>query len=503
MIDKLAEGSYAFSVYSYDTKGNRSEKTSTNRRAYGSVYQATLMNRMIKDTIFNSITKAAVITWDTSGKGTVASEIQFTDNTETHRTVMALPGDVNTTLNAFKPGSMFAYRTLFLPEPTAIDTFSTAYDTLTINTVQEGKILWDGNAVNGNIIWKVAQNIEGNGTISVISDPTYGPVWKFYKPLGSHRTESHAAKGFQANEGDDIYIGWRSKISMPLNIGTNAVFQWKAYGNNMLQNFPIVFSTTTNGNLHLMHYAPGGKGTEVWKTTLKINTWNRFVLRLKISRDGNIGFIEFWYNGEKQNLTGNSQRYYARTLDAEYCDPKWGVYGGDIESITNYVGGLRIATTYELALPQKFDEPEPEPIPEPTPVPEDPPSLVLNKPVTSSSGLSSAKASNAVDGDLDTYWQPLASDREDKNIWISADMGTSHSFNGMRLFFNRADIINRYQLLYSDDGNAWAIAFEKSSGISSIEKSSFTKITARYVKLNIIFNEDGNLTTSEWRVFEE
>jgi hypothetical protein len=290
---------------------------------------------------------------------------------------------------------------------------------------------------------------------------------------------------------------------MPLNIGTNAVFQWKAYGNNMLQNFPIVFSTTTNGNLHLMHYAPGGAGTEVWKTTLKINTWNRFVLRLKISRDGNIGFIEFWYNGEKQNLTGNSQRYYARTLDAEYCDPKWGVYGGDIESITNYVGGLRIATTYELALPQKFDEPEPEPIPEPTPVPEDPPSLVLNKPVTSSSGLSSAKASNAVDGDLDTYWQPLASDREDKNIWISADMGTSHSFNGMRLFFNRADIINRYQLLYSDDGNAWAIAFEKSSGISSIEKSSFTKITARYVKLNIIFNEDGNLTTSEWRVFEE
>src|SRR5207248_3261663 len=93
----------------------------------------------------------------------------------------------------------------------------------------QGTLLWDGDASKGNTVWKVAQNIEGTGDISVINDPTYGPTWKFNKPLGSHRTESHAAKTFQAQEGDDIYIGWRCKISMPPKINTNAVFQWKAY----------------------------------------------------------------------------------------------------------------------------------------------------------------------------------------------------------------------------------------------------------------------------------
>ena len=370
--------------------------------------------------------------------------------------------------------------------------------------VVEGKLLWDGDAVKGNSVWKVAQNIEGTGTISAVNDATYGSVWRFNKPLGSHRTESHAASGFQAKEGDDIYIGWRSKISMPANIGTNAVFQWKAYGADMQQNFPIIFSTTTNGNLHLMHYAPGKIGTEVWKTPLKINVWNRFVLRLKVSRDGSVGFMEFWYNDEKQALTGGTQRYYGRTLDAEYCDPKWGVYSGDAQLIINYVGKPRIATTYEMAKPAKLTEPAPDPIPEPATDPVDPESLVVDKPVAVSSEISGAKGINAVDDDLDTYWQPSSGDRKDLNIWLSADLGTAKAFNGMRVFWNRGDVIAKYQLLYSADGNNWQIAYEKSSAISTIEKSNFTKVTARYVKLNITLTDDSsNLTTSEWRLFEE
>lgn len=368
----------------------------------------------------------------------------------------------------------------------------------------QGKLLWNGDATLGNSVWKVAANIEGEGTITTLSDPTYGQVWKFAKPLGSHRTESHAAKGFQADEGDDIYIGWRCKISMPPNIGTNAVFQWKAYGGDMQQNFPLIISTTTGGDIHLMHYAPGQIGTELWKTSLKINAWNRFVLRLKISRDGTAGFIEFWYNDEKQVLKGGSDRYYGRTLDAEYCDPKWGVYGGDAQLITNYVGGLKIASSYELAKPAKLSEPAPEPPPAPATAPVDPESLTLFKTITASSELSGARGSAAVDDDLDTYWQPAASDRSDLNIWLSTDLGSAKEFNAMRVFWNRADIIARYQLLYSDDGITWKLAYEKTKSFTTIEKSAFTKVTARYVKLNITLTEDGaNLTTAEWRIFKE
>ena len=381
------------------------------------------------------------------------------------------------------------------PQPPA-DTVTTPAD--------QGKILWDGDAAKGNQVWKVASNIEGEGTISTITDPTYGLTWKFAKPLGSHRTESHGAKGFQAAEGDDIYIGWRCKISMPPNINTNAVFQWKAYGDDMQQNFPVIISTTTGGDIHLMHYAPGQVGAELWKTQLKINVWNRFVLRLKISRDGTVGFIEFWYNGEKQMLKGGTQRYYGRTLDAEYCDPKWGVYGGDAQLITNYVNTPRIASSYALAEHVKLTEPDPDPVPPPATTPVDPASLTLYKTVTASSQLSGAKASAAVDDDLDTYWQPLAGDRDDKNIWISADLGEAKTFNTMRVFWNRADFISKYQVLYSNDGTNWTTAYEKTSGFSTIEKCTFTPVTARYVKLNVDMSECGsNLTTAEWRIFNE
>lgn len=374
----------------------------------------------------------------------------------------------------------------------------------TANPIVAGTLLWDGDAAKGTTVWKVAQNIEGIGTITTVNDIIYGPTWKFDKPLGSHRTESHAANGFQAKEGDDFYIGWRCKISTPPNINTNAVFQWKAYGDDMQQNFPVIISTTASGNIHLMHYAPGGGGTELWKTPLKINEWNRFVLRLKISRDGTAGFIEFWYNDEKQTLTGGSQRYYGRTLDAEYCDPKWGVYGGDAQQITNYVGKPRIATVYELAKPEKLTEPAPDPIPPPATTPVDPPSLTLYKTITASSELSGAKGANAVDDDLDTYWQPLASDRTDLNLWLMADLGTPQPFNAMRVFWNRADFIAGYQLLYSNDKVNWTIAYEKSKNLTTIEKSSFAEVTARYVKLNITLSESGsNLTTAEWRIFKE
>ncbi|MCW3464533.1 polysaccharide lyase [Chitinophaga nivalis] len=210
--------------------------------------------------------------------------------------------------------------------------------------------LWDGDAALGSSkVWKV-QNIEGSGSITAVTDPAYGKVWKFDKPSGSHRTEGHGAKGYQSAEGSDIYLGWRSKVVMPVNVTTNAVFQWKAYGSNMQQNFPIVIKSI-GGKLRLFHFAPGKIGTELWNTPLTVNAWQSYVLRIKVSRDDTVGFIEFWYNGVPQTLSNGTKRYYARTLDADYCDPKWGIYGADAMAMTNYVGALKIAATYAEAAP--------------------------------------------------------------------------------------------------------------------------------------------------------
>jgi len=238
-----------------------------------------------------------------------------------------------------------------LSSPEALNTNAAdvSKSALQSNDLSIASILWDGDANSGTGVFKTL-NVEDGSTIAAANNTTYGKIWRFSKPVGSNRCEVHAASGFQADEGDDIYIGWRSQVAMPVNTTTNAFFQWKAYGSNMLQNYPIVIKAV-NGDLKLMHAAPGGTTTYIWSTPMSVNSWNRFVIRIKVSRDASIGFIEFWYNGTKQTLSNGLQRYMGRTLDADYCDPKWGVYGASATLVENRVHALKIASTYAEAAP--------------------------------------------------------------------------------------------------------------------------------------------------------
>jgi len=237
------------------------------------------------------------------------------------------------------------------------DLTSTPQAPLQANALQNGSdpitvasVLWDGDANLGTGIFKTL-NLENGAALAAVNNDTYGKIWRFYKPAGSNRCEVHAANGFQAAEGNEIYLGWRSQLAMPANTTTNALFQWKAYGSNMTQNFPIVIKTNSSGNITLWHFAPGQVGTQIWNKPLTLNAWNSFVLRLKVSRDATVGFIEFWYNGTKQTLSNGTQRYNARTLDAEYCDPKWGVYGASSTEIYNRVHALKIGSSYADVAP--------------------------------------------------------------------------------------------------------------------------------------------------------
>ncbi|TCC97030.1 hypothetical protein EZ444_09230 [Pedobacter hiemivivus] len=210
-------------------------------------------------------------------------------------------------------------------------------------------VLWDGDANLGTGVFKVL-NVDAPADLAAVNNATYGKIWRFTKAIGSNRCEVHAAKNFAAVEGDDIYLGWRSQLAMTASLTANALFQWKAYGANMTQNFPIVIKTVS-GDFKLMHTAPGGANTYIWSTPVSVNNWNTFVLRIKVSRNAAVGFMEFWFNGVKQTLSNGTQRYYGRTLDADYCDPKWGVYGASSELIVNRVHGLKIGSAYADVAP--------------------------------------------------------------------------------------------------------------------------------------------------------
>jgi hypothetical protein len=219
-------------------------------------------------------------------------------------------------------------------------------------------LLWDGNATNGTSVFKLLNLEDENGvsqgnpstngsSVTAVSDPIYGTVWRFYKAVNDLRCEAHGANGINPAIGQTYYIGWRTKLALPTPANLNAIFQWKAYGTPQLQDFPITIAPGS-GNLNLNQFNPSGAGgqTFLWSTPLVTNVWNQHVLVISVSDQDYGGYLEYWWNGVQQTFNTGTNRFYCRTFDGTSVDPKWGAYGGDIYAVYDYVTGLKIGTTY-------------------------------------------------------------------------------------------------------------------------------------------------------------
>lgn len=143
VIDGLAEGSYIFDVYTYDGLGNTSIKSETTGTVYGVGYEKLLFNSQIKSAVLKN--KILTVTFAAPQDNTlIGSEIRYinTDGEEetanlVYRTV--IKGDeesgepdkvvINTKIEIKNlSGKRIEFRSVYLPEPTAIDYFYTDYD---------------------------------------------------------------------------------------------------------------------------------------------------------------------------------------------------------------------------------------------------------------------------------------------------------------------------------------------------------------------------------------
>jgi hypothetical protein len=88
-----------------------------------------------------------------------------------------------------------------------------------------------------------------------------------------------------------------------------------------------------------------------WSIPFTPQTWYAVVLSIKVSSDVKQGYVEWWYDGEPQQLANGSTRFVCRTWDGTYSDPKWGVYGASGSVVTNYVTSLRIGIDYASVAP--------------------------------------------------------------------------------------------------------------------------------------------------------
>jgi hypothetical protein len=199
------------------------------------------------------------------------------------------------------------------------------------------------------------------GTVTAVQDPSYGAVWRIFFPDGDKRCEVKGSPGYEfKNDGGEVYVGWRSRYDVA--DGTlRYVFQMKGYptaGKPLQANHPIVFGTEHN-RLVLINYDLGDQRHDVWKADITRTDWVSIVLHMKMSNDPKVGFIELWFNGAKQMLTGGTDRYPANTFDAGQTKSKWGIYreGQGPGDCIQYLTSPKIGAAYEDVAPSGSSRP--------------------------------------------------------------------------------------------------------------------------------------------------
>lgn len=127
VLDNMQEKSYTFNVHMTDHFGHKSLPVTNFGSSYGVSYQSTLNDRRIKGiSLFDT---GGVIDWYSSMEGLVRNEIRYTRKDGTEALVCMSAKEYAVTCADIQPGSTFKYRSLYIPEEEAIDTFATAWKT--------------------------------------------------------------------------------------------------------------------------------------------------------------------------------------------------------------------------------------------------------------------------------------------------------------------------------------------------------------------------------------
>jgi hypothetical protein len=123
--------------------------------------------------------------------------------------------------------------------------------------------------------------------------------------------------------------------------------------------------------------------------------------------------------------------------------------------------------------------------------------LALGMSVSRSSDCSCGRATSAVDGNVDTYWQPLSADRtDDLNVWLSVDLGAPASIERAVLNFRAgtADILE-FRIRTSNDEVSWQTAYLRESdteAIDGVEVAEFPAVIGRYLRVDITLVTGGS-----------
>lgn len=128
-VNGMAQGSYSFTVYSYDKEGHRSVGTHAIGNVYGSIFSSTIFNRPISSLKRDVAASTLTVAWVGLDAKCIGTEWSYTGSDGQPASFFSPIAD-STKLTSCDVTRPISYRSLFLPEAKAIDTFYTEIKTL-------------------------------------------------------------------------------------------------------------------------------------------------------------------------------------------------------------------------------------------------------------------------------------------------------------------------------------------------------------------------------------
>ncbi len=124
VLADMEEKSYTFEVFTRDNKGNISVKSEILGTVYGDTYRNSLLTRAVRNLSVSEDT--LVVAWMPAEETSIGDSLVYEDTEGRLNRLFVLPAEDTTKLPLYASEHNFVYRTLFVPDSLAIDTFRTA-----------------------------------------------------------------------------------------------------------------------------------------------------------------------------------------------------------------------------------------------------------------------------------------------------------------------------------------------------------------------------------------
>jgi hypothetical protein len=220
IIENLNETTYTFYVKTYDAEGHVSIPVEVSGKAYGTIYQASLISRPLLGIAF--FPDRAELSWGPADEAAIKLVLKYRNASGELIEQIVPVNESVTTLTDYQLGSTFTTETYFRPTPTAIDEFAATDEQKFPEMVKLAKNSWT-NAQLPTDSWYPA---DGNYNMWGLENLWRGPEAPSNNANGmcfaSHGPVSPLPQHFT------IDLGYKASLSRmriwPLLLGTSEVY---------------------------------------------------------------------------------------------------------------------------------------------------------------------------------------------------------------------------------------------------------------------------------------